>query len=110
MNSIKLNLRKIDPIKWGIISGILYAVISLIVVVPLFLIMSAVGVEDLAQNDFPAAFAGVGLLFIPIIYGVIGFILGILITALLNVILSKTGGLDMEFNTDNVNISNSGIE
>ena len=108
MARIKLNLKRIDPVKAGIIYGALTALLSLIIVLPVMLFISATGLAA-NQPGMGAMFgSGIAMLFIPIIYGIIGFIAGLIGTALLNFILSKTNGLDIEFDGKDMEISQIG--
>jgi hypothetical protein len=107
MARIKLTLKRIDPVKAGVIYGALMALLSLIIVLPFMLIFSAAGLAD--QPGMGAMFGGgIAMLFIPIIYGIGGFIAGLIGTALLNFILSKTNGLDVEFDGKDMEISQIG--
>jgi hypothetical protein len=107
MARIKLNLKRIDPVKAGIIYGALMALLSLIIVLPFMLIFSAAGLSG--QSGMGAMFGGgMAMLFVPILYGIIGFVGGLIGTALLNFILSKTNGLDVEFDGKDMEISQIG--
>jgi hypothetical protein len=46
--------------------------------------------------NFFAVFAGCASLFIPVMYGVMGFITGIIGAALYNVVAKMTGGLEFQ--------------
>jgi len=108
MARIKLNLKRIDPVKAGIIYGALLALLSLIIILPVMLIFSAAGLSSGQAGMGPMFGGGLAMLFIPIVYGIIGFIGGLLGTALLNFILSKTNGLDIEFDGKDMEISQIG--
>ncbi len=108
MARIKLTLKRIDPVKAGIIYGILMALLSLIIILPLMLVYSATGLAA-NQPGMGAMFGGgIAMLFIPILYGIIGFIGGLIGTALLNFVLSKTKGLDIEFDGKDMEIAQIG--
>ncbi len=106
MSRIKLKLKRIDPVKSGVIYGLLMALISLVVLIPMFMVMSAVGV-GVGDNAGLGMFGGglAMLIFAPIIYGIIGFVFGLIGTALMNFILGKTNGLDVEFDSDNLEVT-----
>ena len=112
-NILSLKLKRIDPVKWGIIVGLLYAILSLVVMIPMFGIMSLTG-GALANNAGGLGFlfgSGIAVIFIaPIIYGVLGFIFGVIGAAILNFILKRTKGLDMDFEKVGLDISNIGNE
>jgi hypothetical protein len=82
--------------------GVLYACLGLIFL-PFFAVAGMLGAfAQQAQNTngLPAAvIAGVMLgfgIFIPIIYGVMGFVLGIVTAAIYNVVASWIGGIEVE--------------
>ncbi len=105
---IKLKLKKIDPVKAGVVYGLLLALMGLIIVVPMFLFMSAAGLSN-TGNGLAMFGGGIAMvIFVPILYGILGFIMGLIGTALMNFILSKTNGLNMEFDSDNLEISDIG--
>jgi Transmembrane domain of unknown function (DUF3566) len=100
---IKKRLAHVDPLKLGITLGIVYGIISLVVIVPLFLIVSIAGVATAARTSgqaFPAIFSGVFLIFMPIIYVVIGFIGGVIAAFIYNLVAKWTGGI--EFTTQEI--------
>ncbi|MCF6350107.1 MAG: hypothetical protein L3J23_03630 [Flavobacteriaceae bacterium] len=107
MSRIKLNLKRINPVKAGVINGLLMAVIALVALIPMFMFMSALGATD---NGLMFGGGITMLIFGPIIYGIIGFIFGLIGTVLLNFILDKTKGLDIEFESNNIEISQSSNE
>ena len=108
MSRIKLKLKRIDPVKSGIIYGLLMVLISLVILIPMAIVISITGVG--ANNPSLAIFGGslAMLIFVPIIYGIIGFVFGLIGTALMNFILGKTNGLDVEFDSDNLEIAQIG--
>ncbi|HFS68162.1 MAG TPA: hypothetical protein ENK67_08120 [Flavobacteriia bacterium] len=109
MARIKLKLKRIDPVKAGIVYGALTALLSLIFILPFMLLFSAAGFAN--QPGMGSMFGGgLTMLFLPIVYGIIGFIGGLIGTALLNFILSKTNGLDIEFDGKDMEISHIGEE
>ena len=85
---MKLKLKRIEVLKAGYISGLLYLLLSTFVLVPLALISMAFG--------HPNAL-GIGMIFIlPIIYGLCGFVCGLIMAALYNLVSKWTGGLEVE--------------
>ena len=81
---MKKRLTRIAPLKAGIVVGVLYALLACLIV-PIFLIASA-GIAAAARQNggqLPMPFSflfGVGALFLPVIYGVMGFIFGVELT------------------------------
>ncbi len=112
MSTLRLKLKRVDPIKYSIIAALLTIVLMLIILVPAMLIMSLVG-AGAATESFGAAGAILGgglfmIILMPIIYGVFVFIITLISTALLNFILKKTGGLDLDFEKSGLDISQIG--
>jgi len=91
--SMKKNLTRIAPLRAGIILGILYGLFSLILV-PFFLLFALVSAKT---GTAAPAFMGVGFaIVLPVIYAFFGFIGGIIMAALYNLIAGWTGGFEFE--------------
>lgn len=99
MSSLKLKLKKIDPVKAGIIYGSSLALLGLVIAGFALLFGSLIGAASGELGVF-GAIAGGGIfavILIPIMYFIIGFIGGIIGTMLLNFVLTKTDGLIIDF-------------
>ncbi len=100
-NILKLKLKRVDPVKYAIITTVLTLTIMLIFVLPFFLIFSAIGIGAGSESiGAGAALIGggiIGMIFGIIVYGVIIFVVTLIATSLLNFVLKKTGGLDIDF-------------
>lgn len=94
-------LKSINPVSLAKIWGILYAIIGLIVGAIFAMIAffaSAVG-SGLDQDipPFFGMFFGAGaLIMMPIFYGILGFIAGLLGALIYNVIAKTVGGIEIE--------------
>jgi hypothetical protein len=100
---MKKRLAHVSPLQLGITLGLIYAIISLVIIVPIFLLISLIGVTGAARPGgaaLPAIFSGIFLLFLPIIYGVLGFIGGVIMAFVYNLTAKWTGGI--EFTTEEV--------
>ena len=98
MSKITLKLKRLDPIKWATIMAAVYAILSLIIMIPMFLFMSVLGAsEGLEEAGLGILGGGVMMLFLPVIYGVLGFIFGLIGAYIFNFVLGKTDGLEMDF-------------
>jgi len=110
-NILKLKLKRVDPVKYATIAALLTASIMLIIFVPFMLLFSLIGAGASSGFGEGAAIFG-GSIFVvilmPIIYGVMVFIITLISTALLNFILKKTGGLDIDFEKTGLEISQIG--
>jgi len=85
---MKLKLKRIEVLKAGYISGLFYSLLSLFIIVPLLLInaaLSPVGALGLTM-----------IIFLPVIYGFVGFVMGLIMSALYNLISKWIGGLEVE--------------
>jgi len=95
-------LRSVGVLSAGKVSGVLCALIGLLVG-GFMALASLAGVAFNAQAhgggpQIPAMFVGVAaLIFVPIFYGVFGFFMGLIYAALYNLIAGMVGGLELEF-------------
>jgi hypothetical protein len=90
---MKKQLTYIAPLRAGIVLGILYGILSL-VFVPIFLLGALFASKS--THPVPAIF-GVGFAVVmPVIYAAVGFIGGVIASALYNLVAKWTGGLDFE--------------
>jgi hypothetical protein len=100
---MKRRIKRTSPLQAGKMLGALYACMGLILL-PFFALAAVAGAfalsaEQSAGAPGPALFAGmmVGFgIFMPIIYGVMGFIGGIIAAALYNVFARWIGGIEVE--------------
>ena len=90
---MKKQLTYITPLRAGIVLGVLYGILSLLVV-PFVLLAAVLG----SKTGVPApAVFGVGLaILLPVLYAAAGFIGGIIGAALYNLIAKWTGGFEFE--------------
>ena len=89
-------LTRISPLKAGLVLGVLYALLAC-VAVP-FLMLAGAGMAAMARENgaaLPLGFMfGAGALFLPVLYGVFGFIGGLIAAAVYNLVAKWTGGLE----------------
>lgn len=111
MTDLKLNLKRIDPVKYALIIGLLMAFMAFIMIAIAMLFGSFLGQlgepTELDTTGLGVILGGgIIMLFIaPAIYFIFGFIFGFIATSLLNFILKKTGGLPLNFEKTEVTIS-----
>lgn len=86
-------LTRIAPLRAGVVLGVLYGVMALIFV-PFLFVAFLFG----SKSGSASAFGGgmVFTIFLPIIYGVMGFICGVIAAAVYNAVTKFTGGLEFE--------------
>jgi hypothetical protein len=93
-------LKRIGPLKLGLMLGAMYALLSLFFI-PIILLVSAVQVHHAAAsgqaqpNAMPVLFTGVFVCFIPVIYGAMGFIGGVIMGAIYNLVARFVGGIEV---------------
>ena len=89
-------IKSLGVLSVGKIMGILYAAMGLLIV-PFFLLFSALGVlAGERASGFGLAAAIVVTFFIPIFYGVIGFVGGVICAFLYNLVAERFGGIEIE--------------
>ena len=93
-------IRRIDVVSLAKIEGALGAVIGLIVGIFAAIIGVAVGgIADLGGTGIPGMGLFIGaaaIIFLPIFYGVAGFIGGLIVAALYNLVAGWVGGIKIE--------------
>jgi hypothetical protein len=81
---MKKRISYVSPLQQGIVLGVLYAIISL-VLVPFLLIATLLG-----HGGLGAIF----VIFLPIVYGIAGFIAGVIVAFIYNLVARWTGGIE----------------
>ena len=112
MSNLKLKLKKIDPVKYALITACVLALVSFVMILLMFLLSSLMGLGASGTSAF-GMIAGTGIIAVivgPIIYFIVGFIFGLIGTYVLNFVLSKTGGLDLDFESTGLGIESIGNE
>jgi hypothetical protein len=92
-----MTVKRVGVLSVGKVLGCLYVVLG-VIVGGLFSLLSstnaAVGGRD--QGVAALLFGGNSIIIVPVIYGVIGFIGGIIGAALYNVVATTVGGIEIE--------------
>jgi len=93
-------LKRIAPLQLGIVAGIFYALISLIIV-PFFLLIAIASAFAPHPEGSGAVQAGIGIgmglvfaVLAPIMYGAMGFLFGALAGVIYNLVAKWTGGIE----------------
>jgi hypothetical protein len=94
-------LKRIGPLSAAKIAGLLYAIMGLIIgffVTAVSLLGAAMGgLGDAPQAAiFPLFFGAGAVIFLPLFYGVIGFVAALIGAALYNVLAGMVGGVEIE--------------
>jgi len=90
-------LKSVDPLKAGIVLGTLYAVLTLLIIL-IFAPFVMIGIVSSSDNLISSSIGESAVIlivsiFTPVVYGVIGFIGGVICAAVYNLIAKITGGL-----------------
>jgi len=93
-------LKRIAPLQLGIVAGVFYALMSLIIV-PIFLLIAVAAAFAPHTEGSGAMQAGIGVgmgivfaILAPIIYGAMGFLFGALAGLIYNLVAKWTGGIE----------------
>ncbi len=94
-------VRRIGAFSLGKVMGILYALLGLIfgAFFALFsLLGAAIGVANSQSSDAVASllFGAGSVIFLPIFYGILGFVLGLITALLYNLVARMVGGIQIE--------------
>ena len=97
---MKRTLKSIEPLQFGKILAAIYGLMSLIFV-PFFVIFAIIGgfAPNAAGSPPPLVLAGICIAMaigMPILYAVMGFIIGLIGALLYNVIAKRIGGIQVE--------------
>jgi hypothetical protein len=99
---MKRRIKRIAPLQAGKMFGVLYGAMGLIFL-PFFALAGLLGAfaqHGQTNGNAPAAAIGGALLgvglFMPVIYGVMGFVLGIVSSVVYNLIARWIGGIEVE--------------
>jgi hypothetical protein len=97
-----LKLKRVAPLQAGKMSAAMYGLISLLIVPFMFAAMAFAGVaakSGAGQPPLPMMLGmGVGMIIaIPVIYTVMGFLLGVIGAFIYNLLAGWLGGFELEF-------------
>lgn len=94
-------VKRINPISAGKMMGALYAIIGLIIGI-IVAIASLMGAslappEATGGHSFVGMIFGVGaIIFLPICYGILGFLSGLIVPAIYNILAGIVGGVEVD--------------
>jgi len=98
---MKKRLTRVSPLQLGIVLGVLYGLLSLIIIVPMGAIFAgttALTGHAVHSGPSPAlvggAVGGIMMILLPLLYAVLGFILGVITGAVYNLVAKLTGGIE----------------
>jgi hypothetical protein len=88
MSSIR-SISRVEPGQFALVTGVTYVFFGIIAAVLMFLFTSMMP----ATAGFGSMVRGVGVIFLPIIYGVLGYIFGFIGALVYNVVAGVVGGI-----------------
>ena len=94
-------LRKVGVLSCGKVLGLLYAVLGVLIGAVVSVVSIVGAAIGSAGGESPGAFLGVlfgvaAIVAMPLLYGGMGFIVGLISSALYNVVADFVGGLEVE--------------
>ncbi len=94
----KMKLKQIEPVSCAKIFGVTYAILGLIIGA-FFTMFALLGAAfSMGRMGIFGVLFGVGaIIILPLFYGLVGFLSGLLIALMYNLIASKFGGIELEF-------------
>ncbi|PIE50455.1 MAG: hypothetical protein CSA38_03365 [Flavobacteriales bacterium] len=108
---MKLKLKKIDPIKYSLICSLIVGVVMFLTFALLSVFggfMSSIIGDEIGKMGLIFGGSFFILIFVAFFYMVITFIFSLISIVIFNFVLSKTGGLEMEFeNQDYEQLTNN---
>jgi hypothetical protein len=90
-------IRRVGPLSCAKVAGVLYLIMGLVIggMVSLFTLAGLFGGGG--QGGFMAALMGTAaVVFLPICYGVFGFVMTLILASLFNLIVGFTGGVEVD--------------
>ncbi|MEY2546628.1 MAG: hypothetical protein QOG48_1745 [Verrucomicrobiota bacterium] len=96
---MRKRLTRISPLQLGIVHAVFYGLISLVIFTPIFLLVSILAPHAAAnqQQPVPQLFFGMGIamaFIMPFLYAIFGFIMGVIMAAIYNLVARMTGGIE----------------
>jgi hypothetical protein len=89
-------IKRVAPLQLGKISGLVYAILGLLIC-PIFLLAFVFAPAAQAQQRVGVMALGAGFaLFLPVLYGIAGFVGGVVSAFIYNIIAKWIGGIEVE--------------
>lgn len=88
MSSIR-SIARIEPGQFALIMGVTYLLIGILIGILMYLFTSMIPMPA----PFGNAARGVGVIFIPVLYGIFGYICGFIGAVIYNVVAGTVGGI-----------------
>lgn len=92
---MRKELKRMGPLSVGILYAVMLAIFGLVAGI-IITLMGAAAQNDPAMAGM-AEMGAMAIVFMPLIYGVVGFIMGIVSAVIYNLVASMVGGIVMTF-------------
>jgi hypothetical protein len=93
---VKRRIKRISPLQLGKMLALLYGIIGL-VAIPFLLFMATMSAQLPPEQRGPLMAMGAGAaLFAPILYAMVGFVIGVIGAVIYNVVAKWVGGIEIE--------------
>jgi len=92
-------IRRFGILQTAKLMAVMYFLLSAVFVVPVALILMATGVFHGGEDALGGLIGGIGMIFIPFIYALLGFIFVAIGCAIYNVVASWVGGIEVELDS-----------
>jgi len=89
-------IKSIGVLQMAKILGVLYFLMTAIFCIPMGVFVMLMGGLQGEEGIMGGAIGGIGMFFLPVLYGVGGFIGGAISAALYNVVAGLVGGIELE--------------
>lgn len=93
----KMRLRRIGVLSAGIVCGVLYAILGLMIGVPVsgMALLGAAAAKDASAGASSMLFGAAAVIIIPLLYGGMAFVMGCIMAGLYNLVAAMTGGVEV---------------
>jgi hypothetical protein len=91
-------VRRVNPLSLAKVAGILYAILGLIIgaIFSLFSLVASSMMPDRDAGPFAMVFGVGAIIAAPIFYGILGFIMSLIMAALYNLVAGMVGGVEVD--------------
>ena len=91
-------INRVAPVQLAKVLGAIYAVIGLIFgcIAALFSMMGGLVAQQAGSGSLGMLFGVGAIIFLPVLYGALGFIGGLIVSMLYNLVAGKAGGIEID--------------
>lgn len=91
-------VRRVSPLSLAKVAGVLYAILGLVIggIFSLISLVASSMIQDQDAGPLGAIFGVGAIIILPIFYGVLGFIMSLIMAALYNLVAGMVGGIEVD--------------